>query len=137
MSVVRFVSASLTAALLAAAPVMLSASDNPDSSKTTKSVQSVTARFAALKGVNATPMAAQELKAVKGLHFHFMTPAEKLLLVNIQKGNGGTPTPNPDPSSTPPFIVGKGYRGLCGAALNSPGLWIPGQDESTGVGGGC
>ena len=138
MSAARFVSASLTAALLAVAPVMLSASDDAVASKDTpKTTQSAPAKFAALKGVTAAPMSSTELKSVKGLHFHFMTPAGKLLFVNIQIGNGGTPTPNADPWSTEPFIVGKGYRGLCGAALNSPGLFIPGQSETTGIGGGC
>ena len=73
MSAVRFVSASLTAALLAAAPVMLSAADNADSSKATKSVQGATTTFAALKGVKAAPMSSTELQAVKGQHVHFIT----------------------------------------------------------------
>lgn len=122
---------------LAVAPALVSAADKATESKDQKVS---TPQFAALKDVKAAPMSANELKAIKGLHFHFTTPSGKELLVNIQKGldtTPPTPTPNPDPSDTFPFIVGKGYRGLCGAALNSPGLVIPGQSEITGVGGGC
>ena len=125
----------MVAMVLAVAPAMLSASD---SATEPKGEQGPIAKFAALKDVKAVPMSSSELKAVKGLHFHFVTAAGKELFVNMQQGHDGfSPTPNADPSSTPPFIVGKGYRGLCGAALNSPGLSIPGQNETTGVGGGC
>ena len=122
---------------MAVAPVMLSASD---SATKPKSEKVPVAKFAALKDVKAVPMSSSELKEVKGLHFHFTTPSDKILLVNIQQGldtTPPTPTPNPDPSSTFPFIVGKGYRGLCGAALNAVGLSIPGQNTTTGIGGGC
>jgi hypothetical protein len=73
MSVARFVSASLTAAILAAAPVLLSASDDAVTSQDSKTAQSAPATFAALKGVKAAPMSSTELKAVKGLHVHFVT----------------------------------------------------------------
>lgn len=129
-------------AIVALATPVLSASDKETTSKnvsvTAAAPKAETSQFAALKGVKAAPMSSAELKAVKGLHFHFVTASDKLLLVNIQKGHDGfSPTPNADPSSTPPFIVGKGYRGLCDAALNSPALFIPGQSETTGIGGGC
>lgn len=100
-------------------------------------------QFATLKGIEAEPMSANELDAVKGLHFHFMTPAGKLLFVNVKngalkKGEGFQPTPNADVASDGfPLGVGKGYRGLCGAALRATGLSIPGQDPVTGIGGGC
>jgi hypothetical protein len=122
---------------LTVAPAMLSASDNATEAKE-RNVP--TGKFAALKDVKVVPMSSSELKEVRGLHFHFTTPSGKELLVNIQKGldtTPPTPTPNPDPSSTFPFIVGKGYRGLCGAALNAVGLVIPGQNTTTGIGGGC
>ena len=118
MSTVRSVSAALAAIALASVPVVVSASDkgaSPQDPASTPSAQNT--QFAALKSVKAVPMSSNELQAVKGLHFHFTTPSGKELLVNIKIGldtTPPTPTPNPDPSSTFPFIVGKGYRGLCG-----------------------
>ena len=76
--------------------------------------------FATLKGVTATPMASSELEAVKGTHFHFITPSNNELLgvtglhvVNTQIGHDGQPTPNADPSP--------GYRGLCVTSLTAVG----------------
>ena len=82
---VRFVSAALTVVALAAAPVLLSASDNAAPAKDGKAIQSRTAekasstQFAALKGVKAVPMAAKELDTVKGLHVHFFTPSQNVV----------------------------------------------------------
>src|SRR5687767_6981847 len=110
--------------------------------------------FATLKNVKAVPMASGELEAVKGLHIHFVI------------GSPGTcPGPSCDPvipsapaDAAPPLegIIrevnhrennlgkgqaipgsGPGYSGMCGAAIASPAIWIPGQIQSTGIGGGC
>ena len=75
MSVVRFVSGSLAVLALAAAPVVLSASDQATVSKdkASTSVTTPASQFTALKGVKAAPMSSNELKAVKGQHVHFVT----------------------------------------------------------------
>ncbi len=92
--------------------------------------------FAMLKGVKAEPMAAPELAKVKGLHIHFTTPGNNpggptpgWHFVNHQENNLG--------NGQAPAGSGPGYSGLCGAALNSPALTIPGQNTTTGRGGGC
>lgn len=96
--------------------------------------------FATLNGVKAVPMAPRELDAVKGMHIHFATPGQNSghphvepftgwHFVNHTENNLGNG--NAKPGSGP------GYSGLCGAALNSPALVIPGQNTTTGIGGGC
>jgi hypothetical protein len=93
--------------------------------------------FATLAGVKAAPMASSELDKVKGLHIHFTTPGANNTpegdgwhFVNSNNdGNYGNGNANPG--------SGPGYSGLCGAALNSPALTIPGQNPATGIGGGC
>ena len=96
--------------------------------------------FAALARVKAEPMTAQQLNSVKGMHIHFATgsanpghPHEEPTLgwhfVNHQENNLG--------NGQAPAGAGPGYSGLCGAALKSPKLFIPGQDPMTGSGGGC
>ena len=145
MRITALVSASVAAIVLAATMGSVSAADKfakldgvTAVSMATGESASAADKFATLKGVTAVPMASRELDAVKGLHFHFRTPSGGHL-VNRQKGLEPpfSPTPNADPSPTGPMIVGKGYRGLCGAALNSPNLSIPGQNVITGSGGGC
>jgi len=136
-----FVSSSVTAfALFAAIASMPVPASTGVKAVPQASVQSVSAsgQFATLRGVTAVPMASRELDAVKGAHFHFATPSQNtqnfgvtgLHLVNknntdawVDLGNGQ--------------LVGPGYHGLCGAALNSPKMFIPGQSEATGIGGGC
>ena len=130
MSVVRFVSASVTAALLAAAPVMLSASDNPDSSKTTRSAQSSTPQFAALKGVKAAPMSSTELKAVKGLHVHFVTISNgKLHLAGDVKTENNWSN---EWGGTDGHAVAPSYKGLCVAHGNGS-IFIPTGPPGTPV----
>ena len=96
--------------------------------------------LATLNGIKAVPMAARELDAVKGLHIHFTTPSQNAghpqvapdtgwHFVNHTENNLGNGQAKP--------TSGPGYSGLCGAALNSPALTIPGQNTTTGVGGGC
>ncbi|HET9361933.1 MAG TPA: hypothetical protein VFO58_19405 [Vicinamibacterales bacterium] len=102
--------------------------------------ESTPARFATLARVKAVPMSSSELDAVKGMHIHFTTPSQNAghphvepftgwHFVNHQENNLG--------NGNAPDISGPGYSGLCGAALNSPALAIPGQNPVTGVGGGC
>jgi|SRR5688572_16803661 len=148
MSAVRLVSATFAAIALATAPVGLSASDDAVHSKERKAVQRVadradqkapSAKFAIMKGVKASPMSSSELDAVKGQDAHFvtvnsqnnqimgMTGLHVVVRVNrdhwLDLGNG--------------ILVAPAYRGLCDAALKSPGMVIPGQNPTTGIGGGC
>jgi hypothetical protein len=96
--------------------------------------------FATLAGVKAVPMASGELAKVKGLHIHFTTPGN-----NTTSPFGASPqgwhfvnhTENNLGNGQAPAGAGPGYSGLCGAALNSPALTIPGQNPVTGIGGGC
>ena len=105
---------------------------------TTVQSTSAPATFATLRGVSAVPLASAEMGTVKGAHAHFVTLKSQNELFGItgfhvvnrnnldnwlDLGNGE--------------IVGPGYHGLCGAALNSPNMFIPGQNPVTGVGGGC
>jgi hypothetical protein len=130
MSVARFVSASLTAALLAVAPVLLSASDDAVASKDTKATQSATSEFAALKGIKAAPMSSTELKAVKGLHVHFITISNgKLHLAgdiktenNWSNAWGGSDG----------HVVAPSYHGLCVAHGNGS-IFIPTGPPGTPV----
>lgn len=131
MSAARFVSASLTAALLAAAPVMLSASDNAAPSKTTATTTHVTpSQFAALKGVKAAPMAPSELKAVKGLHVHFVTISNgKLHLAGDVKTENNWSNAWGGTDGQP---VAPSYHGLCVAHGNGS-IFIPTGPPGTPV----
>jgi hypothetical protein len=76
-----FVSSSVTAfALFAAIASMPVPASTGVKAVPQASVQSVSAsgQFATLRGVTAVPMASRELDAVKGAHFHFATPSQKL-----------------------------------------------------------
>ncbi|HET9372947.1 MAG TPA: hypothetical protein VFO19_21950 [Vicinamibacterales bacterium] len=95
--------------------------------------------LAALKSAAAVPMEQAELRTVKGLHIHFTTPSANeghplvepttgWHFVNHTENNLGKGQALP--------IAGPGYSGLCGAALLSGALTIPGQ-TSGGTGGGC
>ena len=131
MSVARFVSASLTAALLAAAPAMLSASDDAIASKdTTKIAQSAPAKFAALKGIKAAPMSSTELKAVKGLHVHFVTVSNgKLHLAGDVKTENNWSN---EWGGTDGHAVAPSYKGLCVAHGNGS-IFIPTGPPGTPV----
>jgi hypothetical protein len=137
---VKFVSAAVTVVALAAAPVLVSASDNPLPSANGKSAQSTTVeksttRFAALKGVKAVPMAAKELDAVKGLHVHFFTPSKNVVdtpfgpLEGIHLA-GDIKTENNWSNLYGQGDVANSYHGLCGAAVNGSAIFI-------NPGGGC
>ena len=135
MRIRRWVSGTVAAMALAVAPVVLSASDNATEAK---EQDVATAKFAALKDVKAVPMSSKELRAIKGQDAHFVTVNSQNELFGqtglhvvvrnnrdhwLDLGNG--------------ILVAPAYRGLCDAALKSPGMVIPGQNPSTGVGGGC
>ena len=135
MSAMKLVSASLTAVLLAAAPVLLSASDNAVASKDAKAVQTPAVKapvsgFAALKGVKATPMAAQELDGVKGLHVHFVTISNgKLHLAGDVKTENNWSNAWGGSDGNP---VAPSYHGLCVAHGNGS-IFIPTGPPGTPV----
>ena len=96
--------------------------------------------FAALKGVKAEPMAAPELAKVKGLDIHFTTPSNNAGHPHVAGTTGWhfvNHTKNNLGNGQASAIAGPGYSGLCGAALMSGALTIPGQNPTTGIGGGC
>ena len=85
--------------------------------------------FATLKGVTATPMAASELDAVKGLHLHAFNAAGNLILLGGPGINESLLTY--DNGSDDGGLVHNGYHGLCVAGPIS----IPpaGMGPSTGL----
>jgi len=96
--------------------------------------------FATLANVKAVPMASEELDKVKGLHIHFVTPGNNTTGPNGESLEGWhfvNHTENNLGNGNAPAGAGPGYSGLCGAALQSPTLFIPGQNPATGIGGGC
>ena len=129
---VRMLAATSIAIALAVGSVAASGQSPAPAGKSVTAVESSASQpFATLAGVKAAPMASAELDKVKGLHIHFTTPsanvnpgapggAEGWHFVNSNNdsnfGNGHVPAGS-----------GPGYNGLCGAALNSPALTIPGQ----------
>lgn len=128
---VRFVSASVIAVALATAPVLLSASDNAVPQGNGKAVQSESAtQFAALKGVKAAPMASSELKAVKGLHVHFITTSNgKLHLAGDVKTENNWSN---EWGGTDGVPVAPSYKGLCVAHGNGS-IFIPTGPPGTPV----
>jgi hypothetical protein len=128
----------LAAIAVAIAPALVSASDRAEAPKNKASV--ATGQFAALKDVKkAVPMTPQELRAIKGRDAHFVTVNSKNTGFNGQTGWHFVNWQNRDNwvDLGNGILVGPGYHGLCGAALKSPGIVIPGQNTSTGIGGGC
>jgi hypothetical protein len=125
--------AGLAAVAIAVAPALLSASDRADTRSDGAKVvreapiqEAASARFTALKGVKAAPMASSELKAVKGQHAHFWNPGAPL---------GGTPHVVNSHSQDNWIdlghgLVGPGYHGLCKANVVSGAIFI-------NPGGGC
>jgi|SRR5688572_16712615 len=158
MRLTRIVSASLIAVVLTAGAV--AASDKPakveskkETTKATEKSTPASSQFAILKDVKAVEMASAELDAIKGQHIHFVihdpsticpSPSCVPVIPNA--------APIAGPHDGPIFEVnhkennlgkgnalpgsGPGYSGMCGAALKSPAIWIPGQAPS-GIGGGC
>jgi hypothetical protein len=123
---VKFVSAALTVVALAAAPVLLSASDKAVPAKNAKAVQSKTVekastQFATLKDIKAVPMAAKELDAVKGLHVHFWNPGAPFPgEPHIAGGNNTDHWSNLYGDG----FVANSYHGLCKAAANGSAIFI-------------
>jgi hypothetical protein len=117
----------MTVVALAAAPVLLSASDKAVPAKDRKAVQKTTvekapsAQFATLKGVKAVPMAAKELDAVKGQHVHFWNPGAPLPGPPHEAGANNT-----DHWSNlyGDGLVANSYHGLCKAAANGSAILI-------------
>lgn len=98
--------------------------------------------FVTLKNVKSTPMSSSELAAVKGQAAHFATPSSNAGHPNGPNANEGWHFVNIVNQDNwvdlgNGILVGPGYHGLCGAALNSPKMSIPGQNPITGIGGGC
>ena len=122
----RFVSAALTVVALTAAPVLLSASDKSAPAKKGKAVQSRTVEkasstFVKLKDIQAVPMAAKELDAVKGLHVHFWNPGAPFPGEPHLAGANNT-----DHWSNlyGDGFVANSYHGLCVAAANGSAIFI-------------
>ena len=124
----RLASASLAALTLAIAPAVLSASDRateprnqPIAVQETPSTASA-GQFAALKGVKAVPMAADELKAIKGQHVHFITikNGKVHLAGDIKTENNWSN----EWGGTDGALVAPSYHGLCVAHGNGS-IFIP------------
>jgi len=126
MRIVRFA----LALALAAAPAIVSASDQATPSKDRPAVVApAPTQFAALKAVKAVPMSPRELDAVKGLHVHFFVNSKNdqfgltglhlagdIKTENNWKNLGGT---DPDP-------VAPSYHGLCVASgTGTSPIFIP------------
>jgi len=120
--------------MLAAAPVLVSASDSdkdktaskPPSTVTSKSVQA--SHLATLKAVKAAPMSSSELDAVKGQHAHFWNPGAPFPTSAPHEVNSNNQDNWLDLGNGE--IVGPGYHGLCKAHVKSPAIFI-------NPGGGC
>ena len=129
------------AVVIALAATIASASVKVDDGKPAPkvSVESVSApvQLATLGGVKAVPMTSRELGAVKGTHAHFATPSQNELfgMTGFHVANRNNMDNWLDLGNGE--LVGPSYHGLCGAALNSPKMFIPGQNPDTGIGGGC
>ena len=140
MRIVKSVSMALAVVALSA-PVLVAsdkAAPSKDVSTAVETPKAEVGQFAALKGIKAAPMSAIELKKVKGQHAHFVTVNSN----NELFGETGLHVVNRNNLKNWSDLygdgdVGPGYHGLCRAALNSPGIWIPGQSDATGHGGGC
>jgi hypothetical protein len=126
MRIVRFA----LALALAAAPAIVSASDQatPSKDKATAAAPA-SEQFAALKGIKAVPMSSSELKAVKGQHVHFLVNSQ-----NDQFGvtglhlAGDIKTENnwENLGGTDPAPVAPSYHGLCVASgTGTSPIFIP------------
>lgn len=141
MRITRLASAAAAVALamtLASAPLSGQSAADKTSGVVAKQAATNVTKLLTLGNAKAVPMSSSQMQAVKGLHIHFTTPSQ-----NTGHPHEGPQLPgwhqvNHHTHGGPPGSPsGPGYHGLCGAALNSPALAIPGQNTSTGVGGGC
>ena len=129
MRIVRL--AVMASAFALAAPALVQASDQAVPSKD-NSTPAVTAprQFATLKGVKAVPMAAKELKAVKGQHVHFWNPGAPFPFEEPHLA-GNVKTEKNWSNLYGQGDVANSYHGLCNAASNgSSAIFI-------NPGGGC
>src|ERR671913_2201831 len=119
MRVRMLASAAAAAVVLAATPVLVSASDSDKGKTESKPASSVTSEarpvssLATLKAVKAAPMSSSELDAVKGQHAHFWNPGAPFPtsephVVNSNNLDNWLDLGNGE-------IVGPGYHGLCKA----------------------
>ena len=127
----RIVRLALVAVALAAAPVVVSASDQPTSKDNTAVTVSAQAnQLTAVKGIRAVPMSASELKAVKGQHVHFITISNgKLHLAGDVKTENNWSNEWGGSDGKP---VAPSYHGLCVAHGNGQ-IFIPTGPPGTPV----
>jgi len=110
---------------------MLSASDDSvQSNDKTKATQSAPSQLTVLKGIKAAPMSSTELKAVKGLHVHFVTISNgKLHLAGDVKTENNWSNAWGGSDGNP---VAPSYHGLCVAHGNGS-IFIPTGPPGTPV----
>lgn len=127
----RIVRLALVAVALAAAPALVSASDQPTSKD--NAAVTVTAQanqLTAVKGIKAVPMSSSELKAVKGQHVHFITISNgKLHLAGDVKTENNWSNEWGGSDGKP---VAPSYHGLCVAHGNGQ-IFIPTGPPGTPV----
>ena len=90
--------------------------------------ESSTKPFAVLAGVKAIPMAASELKALKGAHVHFLDPTGGFHLAGNPENSGvgtGNWYNNGSPEAEAGHLVAPSYHGLCVAAGRPSGIMVP------------
>lgn len=126
MQIVRLLSASLVAVAFAA-PAIVSASDNAQTKTAAKALGKTAdtapaPQLATLKDITAVPMSSNELKAVKGLHVHFVTISNgKLHLAGDVKTENNWSN---EWGGTDGVAVAPSYKGLCKAHGNGS-IFIP------------
>ena len=136
MRVSQLASAAAVAVMLAAAPVLVSASDSDKAEPADKPASVVTSEsvpatpLATLKGVKAVPMSSRELSTVKGLHVHFITVSNgKLHLAGDVKTENNWSNEWGGSDGNP---VAPSYHGLCIAHGNGS-IFIPTGPPGTPV----
>ena len=136
MRVSSLASAAAVAVVLAATPVLVSASDPEKAEAASQPARATTgesapaAPLATLKGVNAVPMSSRELGTVKGLHVHFITVSNgKLHLAGDVKTENNWSNEWGGSDGNP---VAPSYHGLCKAHGNGS-IFIPTGPPGTPV----
>jgi hypothetical protein len=114
--------------MLAAAPVLVTASDSDKGKTASTPASTVTSesapasRLATLKGVKAVPMSSRELDTVKGLHVHFITVSNgKVHLAGDIKTENNWSN---EWGGSDGHAVAPSYHGLCVAHGNGS-IFIP------------
>ena len=130
MRIVRLVCLASAFALAASALVQAADQAVPSKDNSTQAVTASPRQFATLKGVKAVPMAAKELKAVKGQHVHFWNPGAPFPFEEPHLA-GNVKTEKNWSNLYGQGDVANSYHGLCNAASNgSSAIFI-------NPGGGC